>query len=81
MYNILCAMHGHHTIEPFGFKMPKQEKPAVSSLKPAVNAVNFIYNIKIRDWVDKATGELLTGYNPNESLLNLLRNEIDVKLE
>lgn len=80
MYNILCAMQGHHTIEPFGFKLPKKEKN-ISSLKPAINPVNFIYNIKIRDWVDKKTGELLTGYNPNISLLKLLQHEIDVKNE
>lgn len=80
LYNIICALHGRHLIEPFGFKLPKQDKPK-PNVKLAVNPTKFIYNPKLRDWVDYATGELLTEYSPSKSLEYILENKMDIKLE
>jgi len=81
MYNIICAMQNKHTIEAFGFTLPKQKKAESLVLKPVISPVEFTYYPKIRDWVNDETGEILTGYQPTIQLLSLIQNEMDVKLE
>lgn len=41
----------------------------------------WTYNLKQRDWVNKATGEILTDYAPPAELLDVFLNRMDSKLE
>lgn len=79
-YNILKAMKGHRIFERFGFNNPNPTE-APTGAKAVIDFDLWTYNLKQRDWVNKATGETLTNYAPPAELLDVFLNRVDSDLE
>ncbi len=71
--NILCAMKGKRIFDRFGFNLPKTNKKSIPQ-KLITNFDEFTFSSTSSDWINKKTGECLTGYlQPIE--LSYLLNE------
>lgn len=76
---ILAAMHGKRIFDRFGFDLPLTiEKPVDSQL--ISDCQKFAYNKDAFDWVDGNSGELLTGYQQDPKLVDLLVSNINTTL-
>jgi hypothetical protein len=73
---IFNAMKGIRTVQSFGFSKPVIDEDCNSdNLK--VNCIAdavLQWNDEATDWIDADTGELFTGYKPNESFRKLIDN-------
>ena len=71
--NILCAMKGKRIFDRFGFNLPETNKKHIPQ-KLITNFDEFTFSSTSADWINKNTGECLTGYlQPLE--LSYLLNE------
>jgi hypothetical protein len=80
LYNILYAMKGLRLVDTCGFKLPKEKNKSVSNTT-LIEYQKLSYESEIMDWVDKETGETLSGYTPSLELINILNNRIDTSLQ
>jgi len=68
--NMVTAIYRKRIFQPIGFKLlnlNEQEKPEKLKKNPYA-----IYMNDLKDWVNINTGELLTGYKPNEKTRNFV---------
>jgi Replication protein len=77
--NIFTAMKGKRLFDRFGFNLPPQA-PKKNTSKFVVNYENWAFSIHATDWINKKTGECLTGHQPTKELSNLLNDCIDTHL-
>lgn len=71
---IFRALRGRRTIQPIGFRVPKQESEegpleldaSIPALSRRDEAVLWHWVQEMADWVDLRTGEVLSGYVPSE---------------
>lgn len=71
--NILCAMKSKRIFDRFGFNLPKINKKETPQ-QLITNFDEYVFSTNATDWVNKNTGECLTGYlQPIE--LSYLLNE------
>jgi hypothetical protein len=73
---IFRAMYQRRVFQPVGIKKITEDIEELQSeiyadLIEAERTWTWIEN----DWIDKQTGEMLTGYEPSEVLINLLKNK------
>lgn len=76
--NILVAMKGKRIFERFGFNLPQQPTKKGTS-KFVANYENWLFSNNSNDWINKNTGECLTGYKPPSKLNYLLNDCINTK--
>lgn len=78
---IYRATRGLRTIQPMGFKLPKQVEEVTAedgalvldtSTAARVGYARWEWHAALTDWVDRDTGELLTGYTPSRSMGEIL---------
>ena len=81
MYNIIVAMKGHRIIERFGFNLPEFENDKEKVITNLIKYDKVVYTLKYTDWVNEETGELLSNFNLDPELRDLLKNKIDTSLE
>jgi hypothetical protein len=71
--SIYRALRGKRTFQNFGFTAPPE--PEEKELTKAdLEKADKIWEWYGTDWVDKKTGELLTGYEPNENIIKIMKN-------
>ncbi len=80
-YNIYKAMRGHRIFERFGFNLPKGTMKRKSKNTEVANPINWKYDPKSNDWAGEDMAGLLTNYVPDERLMDILENRMDVILE
>jgi len=69
--NIYAVMNGKRLFDRFGFNLPPQ--PKIESTRTTVHCPElFKYSTNDADWIDKKTGECLTGFVPSVELAHLL---------
>lgn len=79
---IFQAIKGKRTFQPIGFKQPakmeeksEEEEKADQELAHQVDQVTiFEWDKDAVDWIDKKTGEMLSGYEPTEKMQKLVEN-------
>ena len=76
--NILVAMKGKRIFERFGFNLPKQQK-RTNSTKLITDFETWTFPKDSSDWVNKETGEALTGFVPPLGLTYLLNECINTE--
>lgn len=77
--NILCAMKGKRIFDRFGFNLPKSNKEHIPQ-KLITNFEEFTFFSTSSDWINKQTGECLTGYLQPMELSYLLNECININL-
>lgn len=80
MYNIIVSMRNMKQFHSFGFILPKQTIEKQPS-RVVVDWRNFEYNLESWDWIDEETGNPLTAYAPDNELIELLNERIDIEAE
>ncbi|PCJ66091.1 MAG: hypothetical protein COA58_08435 [Bacteroidetes bacterium] len=78
--NILTAMKGKRIFDRFGFNLPK-ESASKTTFTWLSNYEKWSFSEKHTDWINKATGEGLTGYKKPSELAFLLNNCINSDLQ
>lgn len=76
---IFNSIQGIRTFQPFGFVSHKEERPPEDmtlSENEMQEIINYDYNTKTKDWLNKETGELLTGYVEENDNLKKWENKI-----
>ena len=76
--NILCAMKGKRIFDRFGFNLPtitKEETPQ----QLITDFDEYIFSTTNTDWINKSTGECLTGYLQPIGLSHLLNECINTE--
>jgi len=76
--NIFCAMKGKRLFERFGFNLPQQVTKEIR-FRAVSDFQEWVFMPSASDWVNKTTGETLTGYSEPPELTHLLENGIDLK--
>lgn len=77
--NIYTVMSGKRLFDRFGFNLPPQ--PKIESTKTTVyNPELFKYSTNDADWINKNTGECLSGYINTPELEHLLNECINTSL-
>lgn len=78
---IFNAIKGRRVLQPFGFKALKiEEEDDETKAGDEANAVAVYTWIQVlSDWVDKETGEMLTGYIPGTGFKDLVTKKIIVR--
>lgn len=77
-YTVLKAFEGMHLLSTFGFKLNSSEKKE-SIEKTLSNPSELTYLPQHNDWVNLDTGSMLTRYNPDFWLIQIV-NEMDKEL-
>jgi hypothetical protein len=77
--NIFTAMKGCRIFERFGFNLPQQERQRKISV--ATDYQEWIFDDTFFDWIQAETGNPLSGFCPQHSLVNLLEYNINKELE
>lgn len=88
---IFRALRRRHTIRPIGFRVAKlvdEEGPleleqGTYALQRIEEKILWEWDQDFHDWVDKSTGDVLTGYEPNEderSVSDALRGAIQTNV-
>lgn len=73
---IFRSMKGSRLFERFGFNLPKEDKEqAVISVLNTYE--EWSYDLSLADWYDESSGEVLSQYQANHELDDLLKNHID----
>ena len=78
--NIYAAMKGIRLIDRFGFNAPKVEKEKASS-RLTDDYMQWQYDLKNRDWLNKEHESTLTSFTPGHELETILEMNIDTQLE
>ena len=78
--NIIAALERHRCFDRFGFNLPTK-KMKVSLRTTLTSYSDLKYSLKLNDWVDPGTDNLLTNYQPPPALMEILRNDMDMDLE
>jgi len=76
--NILCAMKGKRIFDRFGFNLPKINKKEIPQ-QLITNFDEYIFSSTSTDWINKNTGECLTGYLQPIELSYLLDECINIE--
>jgi len=79
LYNILRAMRGLKLTDIYGFDLPKSKEKTNPVITNEYD--ELFYDTEIMDWVNNDTGDLLSNYDPDPELLNILTNNIDFDLQ
>lgn len=74
---ILIAMKGKRIFDRFGFNVPTENKPEQYPAKLLANYRQWEYDSKNSDWIDTATGEVLTDYKIPSHLQAILESNIN----
>lgn len=74
--NIFTALNGTRIFERFGFNLPPKEAEE-AQYKLTSNIINWEFNPSACDWVNKETGETLSGYSMPPELEFMLNYGID----
>lgn len=78
---IYRATRGLRTIQPMGFRLPREIEDVTAedgalvldtSTAARVGYARWEWHAALTDWVDRSTGELLTGYTPSRSMSEIL---------
>ena len=77
---ILKAMKGKRIFDRFGFNAPKIIAKENFPAKLLSNFTEWEYCNKSFDWINSATGELLTDYKVSSHLNSILENNINILL-
>lgn len=77
--NIFTAMKGCRIFERFGFNLPKREKHRKTFV--VSDYQEWIFDHKFFDWIQCETGNPLSGFNPEQALVNLLEYNINREAE
>ena len=77
---ILLAMKGKRIFDRFGFNSPKKEKLEVKPPTILTNFDEWEYDIKVANWVNQSTGEMLSNYKLPSHLGAILENNMDLVL-
>lgn len=78
---IFTAMRGHRVFDRFGFNLPTRRDPNSGKFGLVVNYTDMVFDPREFDWVNKETGENLSGFKPELDLINLLSYNIDMTLQ
>ena len=78
--NIIAALERHRCFDRFGFNLPAK-KMKVSIRTTLTIYSDLKYSLKLNDWIDPGTDELLTDYQPPPPLMEILKNDIDMVLQ
>ncbi|MEB0260502.1 protein rep [Mucilaginibacter sp. 10I4] len=81
LHNIYQAMKNLRIFERFGFNLPKQESKEPIAINQTTDYDLWYYHHKALDWVNRETGEVLTGYTPDYNLVELFEKRTDTELE
>lgn len=80
---IYRALYRRRTVQPVGFKVPKQDVDAFDDLRKAIHVPNdagalslYSWDVDALDWVNHDTGECLSGYEPTPETLELVSSEV-----
>ena len=78
--NIMDAFHKHRIFERFGFNLTK---PNIEPSKPqkVSHYEQFEFDLKAYNWINTDTGERFTDYLPDDDLVTVLTNNIDLDRE
>ena len=79
LHTIYKAFDGHHLFSRFGFKLPENIDKEIT-IKEVSDFENWEYNHKQMDWINMKTGKLLTEYEIDHKLENLLKSCIDLEI-
>ena len=79
--NIFTAMKDQRIFERFGFNLPKQPEPTASKAVVVKDYYEWIFVPKYFDWLNTENELTLTGYEPQDELLQLLENNIDIEIQ
>ena len=78
--SIFEAMKGRRLFDRFGFNLPKSSTNKTSKIQSLDNFEEWTFDMRTHDWLNKETGELLTGYVISNELDYLLKLNIDREL-
>ncbi|NQU52461.1 MAG: protein rep [Bacteroidetes bacterium] len=81
LYNILNSMRGIRLFDRFGFNLPKEANKNSLQTSTILEYEELSYHSDIMDWVNEKTGETLSGFTPDQELMNLLNHRIDINLQ
>lgn len=83
---IFQALKGRKTLRPMGFRLPKEVEESIESEVMEVEASDAIKRVEetvywewiqeMTDWVDRETGECLTGYEPGEGFRSFVESVV-----
>lgn len=76
MDNIYAVMKGHRLFDRFGFNLPKEE-PYLAQEEVLNDYKIWEFATSENDWVQKNTGETLTGFEPVRGLKMMLLDGMD----
>ncbi|MBK9504753.1 MAG: protein rep [Bacteroidetes bacterium] len=79
--NILMAFDGHRLFDRFGFNLPTKKTKPASKITCVTDHKNWEFDPAVADWVNKNSGDRLTGYLPPAELVDILKDGIDTELE
>jgi hypothetical protein len=79
--NILQAMKPYRLFERFGFNLPKEARRSKAQSIPKIQAGEWEFDLSKHDWINKETGERLTGYVPLPQVLWILSQNVDTTLD
>lgn len=72
---IFRAMYRRRVFQPIGIKKIEEDiKELQSEIYAGLIEAERVWSWIEHDWIDKETGEMLTGYEPSEVLITMLKN-------
>ncbi|MEP4091784.1 hypothetical protein [Reichenbachiella sp.] len=77
--NILTEMKGWRIFDRFGFNLPKTT--TTTEEKVVFQCDKWLYQPAIKDWLNQDTAEMLSGYNPSQELVDILKHKLDLQSE
>ena len=78
---ILTAMKGKHIFDRFGFNLPQQINVERTPAKLLGDYQDWEYDIKVNNWINTVTGEILSDYKIPSHLQAILENNINTILQ
>jgi hypothetical protein len=72
-------MRGLKLTDTYGFRLPEGNEKTEPVITNEYD--ELFYDDEMMDWVNNDTGELLSNYEPDPELLNILTNNIDFELQ
>lgn len=73
---IFCAMRGLRVYQPLGIKKVSEDIDGLQSERYDIEKLEAVWEWFEKDWYNKDTGEELTGYEPSDTVLELINNII-----
>jgi Replication protein len=74
---ILTAMKGKRIFDRFGFNLPAKTNSAITPAKLLADFQEWEYDIEVSNWINTATGEILSDYKIPSHLQSILENNLD----